>query len=89
MRSLPFFQVSVDEAKETVDLWYKERREVLNWQEKRKEEARKTGCVHTLLGRARQFPSLAHTSRAHRNHIERAAINTPVQVLLVFLCSSL
>ncbi|KAF8023827.1 hypothetical protein BT93_F1109 [Corymbia citriodora subsp. variegata] len=73
------WKVSVDEAKETVDLWYKERREVLNWQEKRKEEARKTGRVHTLLGRARQFPSLAHASRAHRNHIERAAINTPVQ----------
>ncbi|XP_010060415.2 DNA polymerase I A, chloroplastic/mitochondrial [Eucalyptus grandis] len=73
------WKVSVEEAKETVDLWYKERREVLHWQEKRKEEARKTGRVHTLLGRARQFPSLAHASRAHKNHVERAAINTPVQ----------
>ncbi|CAN1318670.1 DNA polymerase I A, chloroplastic/mitochondrial [Linum perenne] len=74
------WNVSKEEAKETVNLWYKERQEVLKWQEARKQEANRTGCVHTLLGRARHFPSMKHMSRAQRNHIERAAINTPVQV---------
>ncbi|KDP39093.1 hypothetical protein JCGZ_00850 [Jatropha curcas] len=73
------WKVSVEEAKATVDLWYKERQEVLKWQEDRKQEARKHGRVHTLLGRARVFPSMAHASHAQKGHIERAAINTPVQ----------
>lgn len=73
------WKVSVEEAKQTVDLWYKERREVLRWQEARKKEAQQIGCVYTLLGRARRFPSLACTSSLQRGHIERAAINTPVQ----------
>lgn len=70
----------MEEARRTVDLWYKERQEVLQWQMKRKEEAKRFGCVHTLLGRARRFPSVARATHAQKGHIERAAINTPVQV---------
>lgn len=73
------WKVSVQEAKKTVDLWYSDRKEVLNWQEERKKEAREKNCVHTLLGRARQFPSVAHATNSQKGHIERAAINTPVQ----------
>ncbi|MBA0792202.1 hypothetical protein Gohar_016721 [Gossypium harknessii] len=73
------WKVSVEEARNTVDLWYKERQEVLEWQKQRKFEAQKFGCVKTLLGRARRFPSFAHCTRAQKGHIERAAINTPVQ----------
>ncbi|CAL9057631.1 unnamed protein product [Musa banksii] len=73
------WKVSVEEAKKTVDLWYKERQEVLLWQEKQKNEARTKGRVQTLLGRSRCFPLLDHASNAQRGHIERAAINTPVQ----------
>ncbi|KAK2639601.1 hypothetical protein Ddye_027396 [Dipteronia dyeriana] len=73
------WKVSVEEAKETVDLWYKEREEVLKWQEACKKEARENSEVHTLLGRARRFPSFRSATWAHRSHIERAAINTPVQ----------
>ncbi|XWS11201.1 hypothetical protein CRYUN_Cryun38cG0063800 [Craigia yunnanensis] len=73
------WKVSVEEAKNTVDLWYKERQEVLEWQKQRKYEAGKLGHVKTLLGRARRFPSFAHCTRAQKGHIERAAINTPVQ----------
>lgn len=72
------WKVSVEEAQQTVDLWYKERQEVLKWQEARKEEARTKGQVFTLLGRTRRFPN-GRMSRAQRRHIERAAINTPVQ----------
>ncbi|XP_010545542.1 PREDICTED: DNA polymerase I A, chloroplastic/mitochondrial [Tarenaya hassleriana] len=71
------WKVSVEEAQETVNLWYNDRQEVRKWQEKRKKEAIDDGYVLTLLGRARKFPT--YRSRAQRNHIERAAINTPVQ----------
>ncbi|XP_022753154.1 DNA polymerase I A, chloroplastic/mitochondrial-like isoform X2 [Durio zibethinus] len=76
---IPLLKVSVEEAKNTVDLWYKERQEMLEWQKQRKYEAAKHGHVQTLLGRARHFPSYAHCTRAQEGHIERAAINTPVQ----------
>ncbi|KAK4383406.1 DNA polymerase I A, chloroplastic/mitochondrial [Sesamum angolense] len=73
------WKVSREEAQETVDRWYSDRQEVLSWQEQRKKQARKYRCVFTLLGRARHFPSLKNASSAHRAHIDRAAINTPVQ----------
>ncbi|KAF1891501.1 hypothetical protein Lal_00012390 [Lupinus albus] len=73
------WKVSVKEAKRTVDLWYNDRKEVLKWQEERKREACASQCVHTLLGRARRFPSVDKVSNYQRGHIERAAINTPVQ----------
>ncbi|MQL75674.1 hypothetical protein Taro_008062, partial [Colocasia esculenta] len=73
------WKVSVAEAKKTVDLWYKERQEVLKWQEERKEEARSKRCVCTLLGRERRFPSMDMVTSSQKGHIERAAINTPVQ----------
>lgn len=76
-------QVSVKEAKETVDRWYSDRKEVLSWQEQRKSEAHQFGCVYTLLGRARWFPSLKKASSFLKGHIERAAINTPVQVFVL------
>ncbi|XP_020243959.1 DNA polymerase I A, chloroplastic-like isoform X2 [Asparagus officinalis] len=73
------WKVSVKEAKETVKRWYNGRQEVLKWQEERKKEAVQNGKVYTLLGRARNFPSVSNVSYALRGHIERAAINTPVQ----------
>lgn len=81
------YQVSREEAQETVNLWYSDRQEVRHWQELRKKQAHNYHCVYTLLGRARHFPSLKNASSAHRAHIERAAINTPVQVS-VFECPS-
>ncbi|KAJ4827344.1 hypothetical protein Tsubulata_003300 [Turnera subulata] len=73
------WKVSVKEAKKTVNLWYKERKEVLAWQEKRKEEALSEGRVRTLLGRARLFPSVTHASYGQRGHIE------PLPVCEIFL----
>ncbi|KAF5478875.1 hypothetical protein F2P56_005401 [Juglans regia] len=73
------WKVSVKEAKKTVDLWYSNRKEVLAWQEERKQEARDKQFVCTLLGRARRFPSMANATTYQKGHIERAAINTPVQ----------
>ncbi|XP_047970540.1 DNA polymerase I B, chloroplastic/mitochondrial-like [Salvia hispanica] len=73
------WKVSREEAQETVNLWYSDRQEVLHWQTLRKKQAHNYHCVNTLLGRARHFPSLKNASSAHKAHIERAAINTPVQ----------
>ncbi|KAJ7960733.1 DNA polymerase I [Quillaja saponaria] len=73
------WKVSVKEAKKTVDLWYGDRKEVLEWQEERKKEANIYHRVHTLLGRARRFPSMHQATNYQKGHIERAAINTPVQ----------
>ncbi|XP_014504885.1 DNA polymerase I A, chloroplastic/mitochondrial [Vigna radiata var. radiata] len=73
------WKVSVKDAKKTVDLWYNDRKEVLQWQEERKKEAHELHCVHTLLGRARRFPLMAQANTYQKGHIERAAINTPVQ----------
>ncbi|XP_015081985.1 DNA polymerase I B, chloroplastic/mitochondrial [Solanum pennellii] len=73
------WKVSVKEAKETVERWYSDRKEVSDWQEQRRFEAREFGCVHTLLGRARWFPSVKNATGSVKGHIERAAINTPVQ----------
>ncbi|KAL9316627.1 hypothetical protein ACSQ67_017628 [Phaseolus vulgaris] len=78
------WKVSVKDAKKTVDLWYNDRKEVLQWQEERKKEAHEFHCVHTLLGRARRFPLMAQANKYQKGHIERAAINTPVQVLNSF-----
>lgn len=78
--------MSLKEAKETVKLWYNERQEVLNWQGKRKKDLLTKQSVNTLLGRARRFPSVANVSNAQKGHIERAAINTPVQVICPLLC---
>lgn len=75
------WKVSIAEAKKTVNRWYKEREEVLKWQEAHKKKAMKERCVHTLLGRTRNFPvaTSASYSYSQNNHIQRAAINAPVQ----------
>ncbi|XP_057430438.1 DNA polymerase I A, chloroplastic/mitochondrial-like isoform X3 [Lotus japonicus] len=73
------WKVPVKDAKKTRDLWYNDRKEVLKWQEERKREACEYHCVYTLLGRARRFPSVDLATNYQKGHIERAAINTPVQ----------
>jgi len=74
------YQVSVKEAKDTLKLWYSDRKEVKAWQMKQKALAQEKREVYTLLGRSRRFPNMAHATSGQRGHIERAAINAPVQV---------
>ncbi|MFS8016843.1 putative DNA-directed DNA polymerase [Helianthus anomalus] len=73
------WKVSVNEAKETVKRWYNGREEVLRWQEARK---KKPGVldvyIHCWAGPALSRPQ-KNATPSHRGHIERAAINTPVQ----------
>ncbi|KAK3121133.1 hypothetical protein QOZ80_8BG0646660 [Eleusine coracana subsp. coracana] len=73
------WKVSVKEARHTLKLWYRDRKEVLAWQKRQKELAHEKCEVYTLLGRSRRFPNPAHVCSSQRGHIERAAINAPVQ----------
>ncbi|XP_064981508.1 DNA polymerase I A, chloroplastic-like isoform X1 [Musa acuminata AAA Group] len=73
------WKVFVEEAKDTISLWYEERKEVLRWQKERKKEAIKSKCVRTLLGRPQHFPLVETVSNAQMGHILQAAINTPIQ----------
>ncbi|GJN01196.1 hypothetical protein PR202_ga18443 [Eleusine coracana subsp. coracana] len=68
---------SIKEARNTLNLWYRDRNEVSDWQECQKKLAREKCEVYTLLGRSCHFPKLTH--RGQRGHNERAAINAPVQ----------
>ncbi|XP_066325911.1 DNA polymerase I A, chloroplastic-like isoform X2 [Miscanthus floridulus] len=73
------WKVSVKEARDTLKLWYGDRKEVLAWQKSQKKLAREQCEVYTLLGRSRHFPNLTQFGPGQRGHIERAAINAPVQ----------
>ena len=64
------WECSVEEAQDTVNLWYKDRHEVRAWQDKMKKIAGKKGWCQTLLGRYR---NLIHANAS------LAAINTPIQ----------
>uniref|UniRef100_A0A7S4EZM0 DNA-directed DNA polymerase family A palm domain-containing protein n=1 Tax=Chrysotila carterae TaxID=13221 RepID=A0A7S4EZM0_CHRCT len=71
--------VSIAEAKAMLQAWYADRPEVLAWQEKTKADARKTGYTRTLMGRRRPLVGIATGKMNMRSHLERAAINTPIQ----------
>lgn len=71
--------VSLQEAKDTLQRWYSDRPEVLQWQENTIRTARKTGYTKTLMGRYRPLPDISHSKPMMRGHAERAAINTPIQ----------
>ncbi len=71
--------VSLKEAEETLELWYKDRPEVKEWQDATIEEAHQSGIVRTLLGRYRKLPDIDSSIMRTKSHSERAAINTPLQ----------
>ena len=58
---------------------YSDRPEVKEWQRLTIEKARTTGSTRTLMGRYRHLPEINSKNRARRSHMERAAINTPIQ----------
>jgi len=73
------WDVSLREAEETVRRWYRDRPEVQAWQEQRIVEAHSTKRVRTLLGRHRHLHQINTKDRSVQKHLERAAINTPIQ----------
>ena len=81
------WNVSVQEAEATVRRWYSDRPEVLDWQQRTIQEAKRSGVTRTLMGRYRRLVSapgrgagsIVSGTRSHTKHWERAAINTPIQ----------
>ncbi len=71
--------VTVGEARAMLDAWYADRPEVREWQQQTIRRAHETGWTRTLMGRYRQLQGIKGGSRAVVAHLERAAINTPIQ----------
>lgn len=73
------WNVTRQEAQNTLELWYSDRPEVKEWQQNTIKTAHETGWTRTLLGRLRKLPGINAKGRGYKGHAERAAINTPVQ----------
>ena len=73
------WNVSEEEAKATLNLWYKERQEVRSWQTSCKKFLRENEYVETILGRRRYLPDINSDTFHRRSHAQRAAINAPLQ----------
>jgi hypothetical protein len=73
------FNVSVSEAKATLDAWYDSRPEVKSWQLATIQAAKDTGYTRTMMGRYRDLTDINSKDRAAVGRAERAAINTPIQ----------
>jgi DNA polymerase-1 len=73
------WNVSLQEAEETLASWYRDRPEVKQWQEDTIANAHRFLCTRTLMGRYRPLPLINSRSKSEMKHSERAAINTPIQ----------
>ena len=73
------WNVSIGEAKDTLNRWYADRPEVLLWQNYTIQNAHKTGSTKSIMGRYRILPDINSNNSQLRSHSERAAINTPIQ----------
>ncbi len=73
------WNVSSEEAQDTLNLWYRDRPEVRDWQRRCRYSVREKGYVETIIGRRRHLPDVKSHDKRVRAHAERAAINAPVQ----------
>lgn len=73
------WNVSLDEANETLAAWYRDRPEVKEWQEDTIADAHEFLCTRTLMGRYRPLPFINSKVKSEQKHSERASINTPIQ----------
>lgn len=70
---------SVSEAKKFMKSYFQHFPMVKQYMEKVAEAAKKSGEVHTLLGRRRRIPEILSSNFMTRSFGERAAMNTPLQ----------
>jgi DNA polymerase-1 len=71
--------IGAREAKQYIDQYFLRYPGVYRYIEKLKEQARKDGYVHTLLGRRRFLRDINSQNKVLRESAERMAINTPIQ----------
>ena len=67
------------EAKQYIDQYFRRYPGVYRYIEELKEQARKDGYVHTILGRRRFLRDINSQNKVLREAAERMAINTPIQ----------
>ena len=67
------------EAKQYIDQYFRRYPGVRDYIETVKEQARKDGCVRTILGRRRYLRDIDSRNRVLREAAERIAINAPIQ----------
>ncbi len=67
------------EARQYIDQYFRRYPGVYRYIEELKEQARKDGYVHTILGRRRFLRDINSQNRVLREAAERMAINTPIQ----------
>jgi len=72
-------ELSREEAAQFIAAYFEKYPKVKQYLESTKEQARKTGCVQTILGRRRFIPEINSSNRQVREAAERMAINMPVQ----------
>ena len=73
------WNTSVQEATETLERWYSDRPEVREWQRRVIAEAHQYEYPRTLMGRYRPLIGINGKNKLLVSHLERAAINTPIQ----------
>jgi DNA polymerase-1 len=71
--------ISNSEAKAYIDAYFKKYPGILDYMERTKAQARKSGYVTTLYGRRCHVPGILDKNPAKRSFSERAAINAPIQ----------
>jgi len=67
------------EAKQYIDQYFRRYPGVHRYIERLKEQARRDGAVHTILGRRRVLRDINSRNKVLREAAERMAINTPIQ----------
>jgi DNA polymerase-1 len=71
--------IKLEEAKEFIDNYFKIFPRVKGYIDSIVEEARRNGCVTTIMNRRRYIPDINSENFGVKRFAERAAINTPIQ----------
>jgi DNA polymerase-1 len=71
--------LSVPEARQFIERYFKSFPAVRSWIDKTLAGARERGYVETLFGRRRYFPELVGQNQRRAAFAENAAVNTPIQ----------
>lgn len=73
--------VTLEEAEEIRDAFFREYSSLKKWHERQRRLARNYGQVQSLIGRIRHLPDIESEDKEVRAEAERQAINSPVQGL--------
>lgn len=71
--------ISISEAKEYMNIYFKRYPEIKSYMNKTKEFAKENGYVQTIYGRKLYLPEINSKQIQRRKYAERTAINAPVQ----------